>query len=199
MNKTSIKHDLSPKNRAQAMVEFSLVLPILLLLIYGLLEVGRLIFIYSSVVSAARQAVRYGATTGILPGQIETDPNALRRYNDCAGMRESARRMGFIEAIADTDIEVWNDKGEGVSQVSYCTPGSATDTSFTPSTGNISRIRVEVKSQYSPIVPLVPLGSFEISSVSARTVLVSVPIVVDAGGQSWEPTPPAPPPIPGRF
>ena len=56
---------LNPKkNKAQAMVEFALVLPILLMLLYGILEAGRLLFIYSTIVTASRQAVRYGSATG---------------------------------------------------------------------------------------------------------------------------------------
>ena len=53
------------KSKAQAMVEFAIALPVLLLLIYGIVEIGRFIFMYSTVVNASRQAVRYGATTGI--------------------------------------------------------------------------------------------------------------------------------------
>ena len=52
------------KNKAQAMVEFAIVLPMLLLLLYGILEAGRLLFIYSTIVTASRQAVRYGSATG---------------------------------------------------------------------------------------------------------------------------------------
>ena len=37
------------KDAAQGLVEFALVVPILLLVVYGLLEVGRMLFIYSSV------------------------------------------------------------------------------------------------------------------------------------------------------
>ncbi|MGE5251945.1 MAG: TadE family protein, partial [Bacteroidota bacterium] len=55
------------KSKAQAMVEFALALPILLLVVYGLLESGRLLFIYASVVTAARQAARYGSATGLTP------------------------------------------------------------------------------------------------------------------------------------
>jgi hypothetical protein len=182
--KTTFAH--SQKNRAQAMVEFALILPILLLLIYGLLEVGRLLFIYSSVVSAARQAVRYGATTG-----LNASGTALR-YHDCAGMRAAAQRVGFIQDFADSDIEIWHDEGElspgdYAAGGNYCYSGSATDTSFTPSTGNISRIRVRVHTAYAPIVSLVPLNIPNIESFSARTILVSVPIVITSAPQGWNP------------
>ena len=58
------RHEGGRKTTAQAAVEFGLALPIMLLVVYGLIESGRLVFIYASVVSAARQAVRYGSTTG---------------------------------------------------------------------------------------------------------------------------------------
>lgn len=170
----------SHKSPAQAMVEFALVLPILLLLIYGLLEVGRLLFIYSSVVSAARQAARYGSTTGV-------NAAGTFRYRDCTGMRDAAQRVAFINDLPDADIEIWHDEGEGVNQVSYCPAGQAIDTTFTPTTGNINRIRVRVHTQYTPIIPLLPLEPFVIESVSARTILVSVPIVITAAPQGWNP------------
>ena len=52
------------KSKAQALVEFAIVLPLLMLLLYGLLEAGRLLFLYSNVVTASRQAARYGSATG---------------------------------------------------------------------------------------------------------------------------------------
>jgi Flp pilus assembly protein TadG len=191
------KFSLSQKSPAQAMVEFALVLPILLLVIYGLLEVGRLVFIYSSAVSAARQAARYGATTGL------NVSGGVPRYQDCAGMREAAKKVGFIDRIEDADIEIQWDKGEGNSTTVYCSPGSATDPTFDLDadgcSGNNCRVRATVSTQYTPIVPLVPFTGYTISSVSARTILVSVPIVVDAGGEEWDPGAPPPPPLPSAF
>jgi len=59
------------------MVEFAIVLPILLLVVYGLIETGRLIFTIAFVNNATRQAARYGSTSGI-------GPNGVARYLDCA-------------------------------------------------------------------------------------------------------------------
>ena len=58
------KKNTKNKSRAQAMVEFAIALPILLMLLYGILEAGRLMFLYSTVVTASRQAVRFGSATG---------------------------------------------------------------------------------------------------------------------------------------
>ncbi|MRR32838.1 pilus assembly protein, partial [bacterium] len=171
----------SQKSPAQAMVEFALVLPVLLLLIYGILEVGRLLFIYSSVVSAARQAARYGSTTGV-------NASGTFRYRDCDGMRDAAQKVAFIDQIEDADIEIWHDEGEGINQVAYCAAGTSVDGTFTPSVGNINRVRVRVTTMFTPIVPIVPLDPFEIESISARTILVNVPIIITAAPQGWDPS-----------
>src|SRR3990172_2089128 len=85
------------KTRVQAMVEFALALPILLTLLYGLLETGRLLFIYASTVTAARQAVRYGSATG-------ESPNGMPYYMDCGGIEAAARQVGFINIFESVAI-----------------------------------------------------------------------------------------------
>jgi len=45
----------------QALVEFALVLPIFLLLLFGLIDVGRLVYVSNAFNQAAREAARYGS------------------------------------------------------------------------------------------------------------------------------------------
>jgi hypothetical protein len=52
------------------LVEFALILPLLLLLFFGIIEVGRLMLSYNTIANAAREGARYGIvdptnTTGI--------------------------------------------------------------------------------------------------------------------------------------
>jgi len=171
---------LSSKSPAQAMLEFALVVPILLLLIYGLIEVGRLLFIYNSVVSAARQAARYGAAIGL------NEDESVPRYRDCAGMRAAAQRLGFLDTFDEEDILIWHDEGEDKNQTAYCTPGMDSDPSFHPSSGNTSRVRVQVSTEYSPILHLTSFQPFTISSVSARTILVSVQLAVTGSAHTYQ-------------
>ncbi|HEX5637987.1 MAG TPA: Ig-like domain repeat protein, partial [Gammaproteobacteria bacterium] len=169
---------LNPKkSKAQAMVEFAIALPVLLALLYGILEAGRLMFMYSTVVNASRQAVRWGSTTGI--GNDGTEP----RYQDCDGIRAEAQRAAYIGAF--NTITLKYDSGPGTSETAYCSAGATTDNTFTPSTNNTSRISVTVEKQFNPIVPnLVPFISRNIRATSSRTILISIDIVV---------TPPVPP------
>jgi hypothetical protein len=185
---------LTPKrSKAQAMVEFAIVLPILMLLLYGLLEAGRLLFIYSTVVTATRQAVRYGSATGLGTGTI------FPRYQDCQGIREAANRVDFLNSFdhLSDDIAIRWDLGPGTAATAICPVGAASDTSFDPNTNN-SRLLVEIRGNYLPIVPkIVPFlertdasASGPITSQSARTILLSVAIQVTVPPSTFLPNTP---------
>lgn len=50
-------------NRGQALVEFALVLPLLLLLVFGIVEFGRYLFLKNTATNGARQGARQAAVT----------------------------------------------------------------------------------------------------------------------------------------
>lgn len=171
------------KNKAQAMVEFAIALPILLMLLYGILEAGRLLFLYSTIVTASRQAVRYGSATGVGTGGVF-------RYQDCAGIRAIANKADFLNAFDDSDIYLYHDTGPNTAVTPYCTGPS--DPNFSPSTNDF-RLIVEIKGDFFPIVPrLVPFiersqaNNNPITAESARTILVAVSIEVTAPPSTWE-------------
>jgi hypothetical protein len=145
---------------AQAMVEFALVLPLLLLVVYGLLEVGRLIFTYSIVISASREAVRYGSATGL------NVAGGIARYKDCAGIRTAAQNVDFLGVIDDANITISFDHGPGTSSFSSCPPASVV-------TGD--RISILVTAPFAPIIPM-PIGSITVRSSSSRTIIVGLSV-----------------------
>lgn len=152
---------------AQSMVEFALVLPILMLLVVGLIEAGRLMFIYSSITTATRAAVRYGSATGLNPG------GTALRYQDCAGIRAEAKRMTFISPLNDTDIVIAYDHGPGTTPHDTC--DGAVDTHVKVNNGD--RITVTINYQYTPMLPITPLQGFPINAQSSRTYLVSIQVL----------------------
>ena len=192
---------LPKKNTAQAMVEFAIALPILLMLLYGILEAGRLLFLYSTIVTASRQAVRYGSATGVGTGGVP-------RYQDCAGIRAVANKSDFLNAFDDSDIVITYDDGPGTAGTDPSTDpptvppwkdicDGTVDTGVTPSTANTTRINVIIRGDFFPIVPkLVPFiersaaNNDPILGESARTILVSVSIAVTAPPQTWLPSTP---------
>ncbi|MGE5377387.1 MAG: TadE/TadG family type IV pilus assembly protein [Bacteroidota bacterium] len=184
------------KRSAQAMVEFAIALPVLLLLLYGILETGRFVFIYSSIVTASRQAVRYGSATGMGTGVT------VPRYEDCAGIRQAAQRADYLNAFTDADIHIYADQGPtnppsatGVGEQEICPDNNPYP--WSPSTGNNSRLVVRINGNYNPIVPkIVPFLRRSVATgnpvraVSARTILVSVAIVVTDPPRTWIPPTP---------
>ena len=87
---TGLPRLLGTFRRGQALVEFALILPILLILLLGILDFGRAVAAYNSVSNAARTAVRVAIVdqnpdvveaaaeqeaVGLNPLTVEFDPN----------------------------------------------------------------------------------------------------------------------------
>ncbi len=169
-----IQLNVSPRGRqlAQAMVEFALILPLLLLILYGIVEFGRLMFIYSALVTASREGARYGTAAGELPG-------GTPKYEDCAGIRNAARRSAVLIPIPDDRILISYDRMNTSTNAfevlsTVCPP---------PSTVRLGdRIIVQVSADFTPIVPLVNIPPYTINSITRRTILRS--IAMGPGGLS---------------
>ncbi|HXV99294.1 MAG TPA: TadE family protein, partial [Anaerolineae bacterium] len=78
---------LRNKQKAQGMVEFALILPLLLLLLVGVIEAARIIWAYMTVQTAAREAARY-AISGrpyINPNYADNGPGGRAAFpnSDC--------------------------------------------------------------------------------------------------------------------
>jgi hypothetical protein len=66
------RRDPRSRARGQSLVEFSLVFPIIVLLIAGFFEIGRAVFAYNTIANAARQGARV-ATVNQLADATECD------------------------------------------------------------------------------------------------------------------------------
>lgn len=161
--------------RAQAMVEFMLALPILLGLLYGIIEFSRLIFIFASVSNASRQAARYGAGSGEFDG--------VNYYQDCDGIRDIANRSAILAEF--DEINITYDRGitpEG-EQIPILDVDPDPDADTCPIEDNLlrngDRIIVQVEAEYEPIIDILPIEPLRIVSVNARTFISSVPIFGD--------------------
>jgi len=152
----------SKHQQAQAMVEFALVLPILLLLIVGIIEVGRAIFIYSSVVNASREAARYGSAYG-------RNDAGYPRYQDCQGIKNAAKKVAFMSQIEDDDVTIDFDRYDGADFVVFDQCEGALDGTIHLHTSD--RITVTVTGTYEPMTPLIPLDAREITVTTSRTII----------------------------
>jgi hypothetical protein len=188
---------ISSEQSGQGMVEFALAAPLLLLLLFGILEVGRMVFTYSSVVNASREAVRYGSATGYVDTGNPGDPV---RYRDCAGIIDAAKNVDFGAGIVATDVEIYYFDPSGLP-IGTCPNGShgdrindgradcswaGTDNGSLPSavpttiqTG--SRILVCTTGHWASIVPgITGFSTRDMHSKSARTILSTIYLSGDA-------------------
>jgi Flp pilus assembly protein TadG len=155
---------------AQAIVEFAIVLPILLMLLVGILEVGRMIFIYAAVNNASREAVRYASAWGL------SDDGVTEKFNDCDGIKEMATRSAFFTNLT---IEISFDTGPSTAIKDTC-DGAVDDISI--SSGD--RATVEVTAHYKPLITLVPLQERDFVSTSSRTIIGIINLETGGGSSS---------------
>ncbi len=187
---------------AQSMVEFALILPLLLVIIFGILSFGHFMFVYSATTSASREAARYGAAVGL-------SENNFLRYRDCDAIKAAAVRVGAFAGVSASNIQIFyfdastkepvltNPTSDPNKTLPVGNCNGASPTAFNALLGY--RIQVIVTAQYTPLVPLVNIPAMPIESSSIRTILVNVTIgTVPPGGGSpgpgGSPSPPASPP-----
>jgi hypothetical protein len=137
----------------QGLVEFALIFPLILLLIMGIIDFGRFIFVFNEVSNATRTAARYGATSP----------------EDCAGIEAAAKDNLFLIDVSAVNITISYDDGDFTHVVGSC-PSSIPD----PFPDG-ARVVVQLSTNISPLTPLVNniIPSVPVGYSSARTVLVS--------------------------
>lgn len=173
MNK-KMRNRLQREN-AQTMVEFALVFPLVLLIVYGLIECGRMLFIYSSTTSAAREGTRYGAAAGDVSG------NMLPHYADCDGIMNATLRSGRFAGLTTDNVTISYDHGPNTDfpEAGQCPPydGDGLDLINNVEPYYYDRIVVEVVTHYEPVINIPGISGFDIRSENARTILSNIRIV----------------------
>jgi Flp pilus assembly protein TadG len=146
--------------RGQALVEFAIILPVMLLMFMGVWDLGRGIFAYNEVSNAAREAAR----TGI----VNQNPN------DIAGRAaQQALSLGLSSTPAPTnkcpspDGPTFLDSG---TCVNFLKDDLSTDCSSSLSVGCV--VDVTVKYSYTPITPIISniIGSLTLTSTSREAI-----------------------------
>ena len=154
-------------SRAQAMVEFALALPIFLLVVYGVIEASRAVFLDAAVTTASREGARFASAAGL-------DDAGYLHYQDCVGIRRAANSVGFylnLSTTSTTDIQITYSlrQPNGTITTIDCTKTTTgPQTTVIVNTGDF--VTVKVKKQFSPILPLVPFTSYQMQAKSSRTL-----------------------------
>lgn len=139
--------------RGSAAVEFALVVPILLLMIFGIIDFGRLVATYTTVRSAAREAARYGSALG----------DGGTQYADCTGITNAALAVDGLPDLDASDV--------AVTYVDASSPSTLGTCGSTPSADEF-RLQVRVAKDFEVITPLLAefLDGKTVASTTRRTV-----------------------------
>ena len=150
--RVSDRRSVFANDRAQALVETALVLPLLLLLIVGLFDVGRAVWLSNTLATAVREGSRYGVVHGALSGS-PTGPGSAT----------------YTPPDTDTAITAH------VRNYAYGVPDSLTVKSTWPD-GNAnrgSRIVVSASFPFTPVLSQVFLGGgLNITLQSSSTLVI---------------------------
>lgn len=166
------RHD---KPRGQAMVEFALVIPVFILLMVGLFDFGRVIWVNDTLATAAREAVRYAIVHGptstcpVGPSPVGTElPVAGGSCPNPSPSRQSIKDIAQQWA-AGTSTDVTVSVCYGV--VTTCI--GDTDQVITPPVTNTrgTRVTVTVTSTVDLSIPsLAGFSGFDLQATSTMLV-----------------------------
>ena len=158
------KRKIPVRKAGQGLVEFALTIPVVLVIVLGMIEAGRLLFIYSSVVTASREAARYGTAIG-------DNGSGTPRYLDCGGIADKALAIGrFAGVDADTIVVQYDTAILGVVECASLT--NPNDIRFG------DRISISVTATYTPLATaFFDLPSFPINSIAKRSIIKSATII----------------------
>jgi Flp pilus assembly protein TadG len=145
--------------RGQALVEFSLAIVTFLVILMGIFDLGRAVFMYNGVSEAARDIAR---RTAVYPYSGIGGSNYLGSSLETQGVISTQRGLvpGLVPlSMGSPDFECVDIAGNP-STNNTCGSGDAQD-----------YVRVTVKAVYSPVTPLVSLaGPITLSSTSTVAV-----------------------------
>jgi Flp pilus assembly protein TadG len=159
--------------RGQSLVEFALVLPIFLLLLFGVIDGGRVIFMHTTLSQAAREAARVasveaswinssdagcGATNGpACPASVPAMRSDI--------LAAANRNMQPFAPLTDAQLQTRCDPSGGAPTGNW-----AASSCTSKSTGNIASIRVTA--DFVPITPIISrlIGAIPMSGSASMVI-----------------------------
>lgn len=162
------------RDGGQGLVEFALVIPVFLMLLFGLIDGSRLVFQHSILSQAAREGARTASVEASWMGKSgsgcgttggPTCPaNATALKADV--LAATNRMIQPFTAVTDSNLYLRCDPAGGTPTGDWTGPSGCAN----PTTGNVASVRVE--STFMPITPIVSgiLGSIPISAAASMVI-----------------------------
>ena len=165
--------------RSQALVEFSLVAPVFLIVLFAMIDISRLLYTYTAISSAARDGARTASLSGAAfsdcqiiaeleaVGQgfpVRMDPNSV------AGNSDPNNPSGPLQPTTPPPnvgyAYIWPAVATGNPPDSNCS--SSQQRAISPT---VKHVAVEVQYHFTPLLPIVSsfLGNIIVKTISVVT------------------------------
>jgi Flp pilus assembly protein TadG len=150
------------RGRGQSLVEFALVFPIIMLLVFGFIDVGRAVFFANTLSNAARQSARVAAVNQLDPVAGPWECDTTRPIEDPADphwtYRGCAVAAGASIGVLPNDV---------TRQPYTAPPGTTLECTSAVNVGCL--VTVTVTHQFQPITPLagIVIGTLSLSGTSS--------------------------------
>ncbi len=156
---------MPPRARAQSMVEFAMVLPLFVLLMFALVDFSRLLFTYISLANGAREAARSAA---IVANPSATVVNAFNNFTLVLG--------AMNPATDSIELDFHDQGGSSVGSVTCTlpmTPASCTIPARTSASDGYVEVEATYRFQFMPLFEAVLAGvryvGFSLANVDLTT------------------------------
>lgn len=161
------------QSRGQTLVEFALILPIFLLMVFGLVDMGRYVYLNSTLSQAAREAARQASVEAYWVGSVDpscnTDGGPVCPA-DVAALRTNALAAGNRMMTPNGSITL-------AHLYTSCDRGTAptgawvTQTCARRAPGDLVSVRVVMV--FTPITPVIGQMFTSITSVASATMVIN--------------------------
>ena len=138
----------------QGLVEFALVLPVFLLILFGIIDAGRLIVTYNALANSARSGARVAIVNQSTAGTTTCDTTSATAWSTGCAMAS-----GTGAGVEEADVDV-----------TFRSPTDATDCDPNPSDGTTLKIGclavVEVSGRFEALTPIIGqiIGPIDLTS-----------------------------------
>ena len=137
------------KQKGLAMVEFALIAPVFFILIFGALEVARLLFVLNTLTEATRR----GARVAVVCPVNHTDIKRITLFGASGSTGDST----ILNNLSDANIDVAYFDEDGVATINY---------------PDIDFVRVSIQNyQHTLLIPFIPADSLILNMPSFATTL----------------------------
>ncbi len=150
----------------QTLVEFTLVLPLLFILVMGLFDIGRAVFYYAVINTAAREGTRYAV--------VQPNCDYLSNPGDCDGYYLDSYPLNCVNAQSTANQNICDEIQAKLFDITELSNSTITINHSASGTDDATIVSVDIDILFEPVTPgLSLMGDLQLH---ANSQMIMTPI-----------------------